>query len=179
MSERLYEGMFLLDASESAKNWSELESHVGTLLSKNQARLEYGERWPDQKLAYPVKGIRKGTYYLTYFRAATTSIDELRRDAELSEHVLRLLVVQEEFIEDEMKRRRDAAARRVTEEREAPRPAEAESRKTSEGDIESSRTPEEMKVASPKPDDEPAASEAEGKPSVSEGDPEEPPETEA
>ncbi|MEE8141957.1 MAG: 30S ribosomal protein S6 [Planctomycetota bacterium] len=125
MSERLYEGMFLLDANETAKNWAELEAHIGTLLTKNQARLEYGERWPDQKLAYPVQGVRKGSYFLTYFRTTTDRIDELRRDAELSEHILRLLVVQEEFLEEEMQRRRDAAARRAKAEREAPPPAAA------------------------------------------------------
>ena len=29
----------------------------------------YSERWPDRKLAYEVKGCRKGTYFLPYFTA--------------------------------------------------------------------------------------------------------------
>ena len=109
---RLYEGMFLLDANETAKRWSELESHIGTLLNRNEGQIQYAERWPTQKLAYDVKGVRKGTYYLTYFTAPPDKIADLRRDAELSEHILRLLVIQEDWLEQEMTRRREASALR-------------------------------------------------------------------
>ncbi len=163
MVERLYEGMFLLDANETAKDWSELESHVKTLLSKNQARLEYGERWPDQKLAYEIKGVRKGTYYLTYFRAATERIADLRRDVELSEHILRLLVVQEEFLEEEMERRREAAARRSTPQPETPAASEGEPNRTPAKVEASEKEPAEQAV----PEVDPAT----GKEPGSEGEP--------
>ena len=63
--EKLYEGLFLLDANEAARSWSDMESHIGSLLTKNEAKLEYSERWSDRKLAYPVDGVTKGTYYLS------------------------------------------------------------------------------------------------------------------
>ncbi|MFN0057264.1 MAG: 30S ribosomal protein S6 [Planctomycetota bacterium] len=112
MSERLYEGMFLFDANESSKRWSDLESHVGSLLQKHSAKLEYTERWPDQRLAYEVGGARKGTYYLTYFSAPPERVKDIRRDAELSEDILRLLIISEPGLEQEMKDRRESSERR-------------------------------------------------------------------
>ncbi|MFQ5653916.1 MAG: 30S ribosomal protein S6, partial [Planctomycetota bacterium] len=122
MTERLYEGMFLLDANEASKGWSELEGHIDSILTRNSARLELAERWPDQRLAYDIKGVRKGTYYLTYFRAPPDRISEIRRDAQLSERILRLLVIHEDFLEQELERRREVAARRGREEPAAGAP---------------------------------------------------------
>lgn len=130
-TERLYEGMFLLDANEASKGWSDLESHITGLLGKNHARLEYSERWPDQRLATEVDGVKKGTYFLTYFRAPTDRIASLRRDVELSDRILRFLVVQEDFLDEEMARRREQSKRRSEQPaaaREAPRPESAEAR---------------------------------------------------
>ena len=97
---KLYEGLFLFDANLAAKDWPGLEKHVGDLLQKNEANLVYSERWPDRKLAYEVKGCRKGTYFLTYFNAPGPAITTLYRDVQLSERVLRLMVLQNEYIEE-------------------------------------------------------------------------------
>lgn len=125
MTERLYEAMFLFDANESAKDWSALETLVGALLSKYNARVEYSERWPDQRLATEIKGAKKGTYYLVYFHGDPQSIAEMRRDAELSEKILRLLIIREDWLEQCMNERREAAQRRADQEKAAPAPAAA------------------------------------------------------
>ncbi|MGE3165268.1 MAG: 30S ribosomal protein S6 [Planctomycetota bacterium] len=122
MTERLYEGLFLLDANETARDWPAMESHLKGLLTKHQASIEYAERWPDQRLAYDVKGCRKGTYYLTYFRADTQSLAQLRRDSELSERILRCLFVHEDWLETEMNKRKEAAHRRSSAPQGAPAP---------------------------------------------------------
>ncbi len=124
LTERLYEGMFLLDSNEASKGWTDLEGHITGLLEKNEARLEHSERWPDQRLATEIKGVKKGTYFLTYFNAPTQSIAGLRRDIELSDKILRFLVVQEDFLDEEMKRRKDQARRRA-EQPASPPPAPA------------------------------------------------------
>ena len=99
---KLYEGLFLFDANLAAKDWPGLEKHIGDLLTKNEAEMVYSERWPDRKLAYEVKGCRKGTYFLTYFNAPAPAITALHRDVQLSERVLRLMVLQNEYIEEVM-----------------------------------------------------------------------------
>jgi small subunit ribosomal protein S6 len=102
---RLYEGMFLFDSNLASKDWPGLERHVEELLTRNSGELVYAERWPDRKLAYEIKGCKKGTYYLTYFRAPAGSVPGLERDCQLSDRVLRLLVIQEEGLEQDLERR--------------------------------------------------------------------------
>jgi len=130
LTERLYEGLFLLDSNEAAKGWSDLESHMTGLLEKHSARLQYSERWPDQRLATEIKGVRKGTYFLTYFTAPTTSIAGLRADIQLSDRILRFLAIQEDYLEEEMNRRREQASRKPEPPPPAPEPAAAPTAET-------------------------------------------------
>lgn len=104
---RLYEGMFLIDSNLAAKDWTSLETHVLDILKKNSAELLYSEKWPDRRLAYDVRGAKRGTYFLTYFNASPLSIGEIERDAQLSERILRLLIVQERGLDREMERRKN------------------------------------------------------------------------
>jgi small subunit ribosomal protein S6 len=98
--------MFLFDSAIATKDWPGLENHVQDILGKNGAEIQYSEKWPDRKLAYEVKGCKKGTYFLTYFNAAPTSIREIERDFKLSERVLRVLIIQDKGLEKEMERRK-------------------------------------------------------------------------
>jgi len=103
---KLYEGMFLFDSNLAAKDWPGLENLVNELLTRNGAELVYSERWPDRKLAYEIGGCKKGIYYLVYFKAPTTAIQGLRRDTELSERVLRLLVLYDEELGEDCEKRK-------------------------------------------------------------------------
>jgi ribosomal protein S6 len=102
----LYEGMFLLDSALASKDWASLEKHVEDILTRHGAETLHTERWPDRRLAYEVKGCRKGTYYLTYFNAPKNAISEMLHDVELSERILRVLFISEEGLEEEMERRK-------------------------------------------------------------------------
>lgn len=104
---RLYEGMFLLDSNLAVKDWAGLEAHIQEILKKNRAEVQYAEKWPDRRLAYEVKGCKKGTYYLTYFQAPPEAIKEIERDSSLSERILRVLIIQERGLEREMERRKN------------------------------------------------------------------------
>ena len=105
MSSRLYEGMFLFDSNLAGRDWPTLERHVEDVLKKNSAELLYSERWPDKKLAYEVKGCRKGTYFLTYFNASPDAVVGLERDCQLSDRVLRLLVIHEDGLKEDLEKR--------------------------------------------------------------------------
>jgi ribosomal protein S6 len=102
---KLFEGMFLFDTNLAAKDWPGLERHVQELLQKNHAELAYSERWPDRKLCYEIKGAKKGTYYLTYFKAPPQAISGIQRDALLSERILRLLVLHDEELAQDCEKR--------------------------------------------------------------------------
>lgn len=103
--EKLYEGMFLFDAALAAKDWPGLERHVQEILQKHGAEIVYSERWPDRKLCYDIGGSKKGTYFLTYFKAPPHAVQPIERDAQLSERILRLLVLYDpELVQDCEKR---------------------------------------------------------------------------
>jgi len=105
--ERIYEGMFLLDAREARREGSDLEARVHELLEKNGARIDKAGRWEERKLAYEVGGQKRALYYLAYFHAATEAIPELRREAALVPGLLRVLFLRVESIpsDDFFKRR--------------------------------------------------------------------------
>ncbi len=111
LTERLYEGLFLVDAAVAATDWADIEKQISGLIEQQGATIEYSERWPEQRLAYPVKGIKRGVYFLAYFTSNTDAIAAIRSDGQLNENVLRMLIVQEEFLGVEMAKRKEAAAR--------------------------------------------------------------------
>jgi small subunit ribosomal protein S6 len=47
--------------------------------------------WAEQRLAYPIKGHQKGTYWLTYFKLDTLRLRELNRACQLNESLLRFM----------------------------------------------------------------------------------------
>ena len=115
MTERLYEGLFLVNAADATQDWTELESSIRGIIDQNGAVIEHAEKWPEQRLAYDVNGVKRGVYYLTYFRSDSQAVAPIRSDAQLFEKILRFLVIQDPFLEDELVKRKDAAARRMAE----------------------------------------------------------------
>ena len=110
----IYEGMFLLDPADAAGNWENLKQHVTELLEGLGCEILYSERWPDRKLAYEIKGCRKGAYFLTFFRANGDVIPRLRQEAKISERILRFLLLRkdnalEEIEKLKVERREDTA----------------------------------------------------------------------
>ena len=70
MSTRKYEAMFLLDNTAATADFEGTAAQVDKILEKHGAELVQKEKWDERKLAYEIKGHRRATYYLVYFRAA-------------------------------------------------------------------------------------------------------------
>jgi small subunit ribosomal protein S6 len=96
MKLKKYEGLFLVTGSEAQKNPDAVEEHIKGLIEKCSCSLLMMDRWPEQRLAYNIKGRSKGTYFLTYFNAPPEAIDTLRRECQLSETVTRNLIIRYE-----------------------------------------------------------------------------------
>ena len=47
--------------------------------------------WEERRLAYPIDGHRKGTYWLTYFKLDSTKLADLNRQCQLSDSIVRTL----------------------------------------------------------------------------------------
>ena len=132
---KLYEGMFLFDSNLASRDWPGLERHVEDLLKKNSAELRYTERWPDRKLAYGIKGRQKGTYYLTYFHAPSEAIAKIERDCQLSDRILRLLVLQEEGLQQQLEKRLKKRAERPNEPEDSPDPEDLDEKKNGDSKL--------------------------------------------
>ena len=89
---RQYEGMFLFDSSFAA-DMSKPEAEIRRILDRAEAEIVFCRKWDERRLAYEIRGRRRGTYVLTYFKCRPDILGGIERDAQLSENVLRLLVL--------------------------------------------------------------------------------------
>lgn len=117
-----YEGMFLVDSAESAKDFNAVRGHIHRILEKVGAEIQASDKWDERKLAYEIDGVKRGTYILSYFLLAPTELVELNQQFELSEMVIRHLVQQRETaVEPIRKTPEELEAEREERERERPR----------------------------------------------------------
>lgn len=93
MATKAYEGMFLLDSNRYARDPGGVSNEINQILQKCGGEILASRMWAEQKLAYPVDGHRKGTYWLTYFRMDSLRQPELTRACHLSDSILRNLVL--------------------------------------------------------------------------------------
>lgn len=100
MNLRMYEGLFLIDNAYASVEWENVVKHIQDVLQKNGAEILKTEKWGEKKLAYKIKGHKRGTYYLVHFNANNSAITTIRRDFQLSDYVVRSLIVRDDKIEE-------------------------------------------------------------------------------
>ena len=89
----VYEGMFILDTNRLARDRDGLPKDLKTIIEGESGQIEVSRLWEERRLAYPIKGQRKGSYWIMYFRAPTPAITALNRQFELKDGVLRHLFI--------------------------------------------------------------------------------------
>ncbi len=94
MAERLYECMFVLNSGRYASDPAASEKSLLEMLERLGADVVARGPWQDGKLAYPIKGYRKGLHYLVYFKMDGSQVTELNRLCSLHDLVLRHLVLE-------------------------------------------------------------------------------------
>lgn len=97
-----YEGMFLFDPG-MLTDWDSVQKEVYRLLERAEAQVVACSQWDERRLAYEIKGRKRGVYALTYFKADPNKIVGIERDVQLSESALRCLILRVEMTDDEMK----------------------------------------------------------------------------
>ncbi len=96
----LYEGMFLLDPA-LASDWEAAEAEIKRIFDRAGAEDVGHRNWDERKLAYQIGKFRRGQYVLTYFKADAEKIAGMERDVQLSELVLRVLILKREKMSEE------------------------------------------------------------------------------
>ncbi len=91
LTSNMYEGLFLFPQA-AISNLNAASSHVQEMLTKVGAELVSFKKWDDRRLAYPIKGNKRGVYFLAYFKLEGPTVSTLERNLLLSEEVLRFMI---------------------------------------------------------------------------------------
>lgn len=97
---KLYEAMFLIDSAEAAADWDGVNAAVRNVLERAGAEIVSIRKWEDRWLAYEIAGKARGLYVLSYFRAEGGRIREIERDVQLSERIMRVLILSAEHLSE-------------------------------------------------------------------------------
>lgn len=100
--QNLYEGMYVISAtlSDDARNKA-LDKILSGITSKGgeiKKTHDYGRR----RLAYEINGHREGHYYIIYFDAPATAIDELWHEYHLNEDLIRFMTLRTDKVMDKI-----------------------------------------------------------------------------
>jgi small subunit ribosomal protein S6 len=98
---KLYEGLFLVDAAEAAADWQASLATIKNILERADAEIVSIRKWDEYNLAYKINGKDRGVYVLCYFRAEGGKIRDIERDVQLSERIMRVLILCAEHMTQE------------------------------------------------------------------------------
>ena len=96
---RLYEGLFLLSQNATADLAAAVE-HIRNILTRHEAEILVLRKWDERKLAYPIRGQKRGLFILAYFKAPSSMLGAIDRDCVLSESILRSMVIKADHVGD-------------------------------------------------------------------------------
>ncbi|TVQ63207.1 MAG: 30S ribosomal protein S6 [Phycisphaerales bacterium] len=147
-----YEVMFLISQQE-ATDLAGIIEHIDTIFERAGAERLAMRKWDERRLAYDIDKQKRGVYILCYISADPTRVQSIDRDVNLSERILRILLLRADHLSmDQMKA---ADARRELE-------AEAKMRADRADQVEQTRST--VSLGAPEPEAAPAATEGEQAP---------------
>ena len=93
MAQCVYELMCILDSNKYAQDPGGVSAQVPDMVTKFGGEVLVSRLWNEQKLAYPINGQKKGTYWLTYMRMESTKLTELDRALQINDNIVRSLTI--------------------------------------------------------------------------------------
>jgi small subunit ribosomal protein S6 len=93
LAEYIYEGLFILNSNRYGRDPEGVAGSIQALIEKREGTVLVSRLWEERRLAYPINGQRKGTYWLTYFRMDGEKIADLNQQAHREDDLLRHLVI--------------------------------------------------------------------------------------
>jgi small subunit ribosomal protein S6 len=95
-----YEAMFLLGAGHATDMDAAIKLVRG-ILEKHEGKPIVLKKWDERKLAYEIRGEKRGLYIIAFFTAPAASLAGIVRDVELSDQVLRVMVTKADHLNSE------------------------------------------------------------------------------
>lgn len=105
-----YEAFVLFPQSATADLQGAVD-HVKEILANRKTELLSIAKWDERRLAYDVRGNKRGLYLLAYFRSDTKNVHHVERDFTLSERILRSLVTRCDHLTAEQMQNAEAMQR--------------------------------------------------------------------
>ena len=101
VSKKLYEAMFLVDSGKAASDWDGVQELLKNVLQRAEAEVVSIRKWDERRLAYEIRGHSRGTYVLCYFRADGRRNADIERNVQLSEQIIRVLILCADHVKPE------------------------------------------------------------------------------
>ncbi len=93
MSKNVYETLFILDSNRYARDPGGVSGTIPEMIESSGGKILANRLYAEQKLAYPIEGHQKGTYWLTYFEMPSGGLKEFYNKCKLNEAVVRQLTL--------------------------------------------------------------------------------------
>ncbi len=93
MPSNVYETLFILDSNRYARDPGGVSATIPEMIESLGGKILANRLYAEQKLAYPIEGHQKGTYWLTYFEIPTGQLKEFYQKCRLNEAVVRQLTL--------------------------------------------------------------------------------------
>src|SRR5688500_16124832 len=95
-----YEAMFLLGPIGTAEPENSINMCRG-IIERHGGQILVSKKWDERKLAYELNGKKRGTYVVAFFTAPGNAVGAIERDVNLSEHILRVMVLKADHLKRE------------------------------------------------------------------------------
>jgi small subunit ribosomal protein S6 len=110
--------MLIYDSNSYVRDPAGVGGKIAKIVGNFGGEVLVSRLWNEQRLAYPIKGHRKGTYWLTYFSVDSTKLTDFKRACRLEDDIIRSLTLRVD------PRLVEALVAHAKGERLLPRPAE-------------------------------------------------------
>jgi small subunit ribosomal protein S6 len=95
-----YEAMFLFGSGHSADVEAAMKLARG-IVERHEGKVIVIKKWDERKLAYEIRGEKRGLYVIAFFTAPSAGIAAIVRDVELSDDILRVMVTKADHLNAE------------------------------------------------------------------------------
>ena len=93
--------MFLVDSADAGSDWDGVIAAITKTLERAEVDIVSITKWDDRRLAYEIKRKARGTYILCYFRSDGQKNQEIETAVQLSEKIIRVLILCVDWMTDE------------------------------------------------------------------------------
>ena len=107
---KYYEAMFLISQAVAA-DFADAVAHIREILSRAGAEVVAMKKWDDRRLAYEIDKQKRGVFILVYCALPGDGVAKIQHDCNLSEKIMRVMVVKADHLTlEEMQAHDDAAS---------------------------------------------------------------------